>query len=274
MAKEQDILDHHGHYLTDAWLPPVRLHRAGREVRASRAYRCRADQGADPPRLLVQRCEAGIGTVILGGRRHAVPPGRALVVAIPGPAVWSYEGDGTPWRFSFASVTCPSPPSLPGEPLIDLPEGGALERVFSALVARRLRGDPGPQPALAYQLLLGVVTLAAGVGRHAPEERLAAAIAHAAGRCRIAALVREQGGSHAALTRRFAKRFGEPPRSWAERLRLRSACLRLAAGEPPGEAAEASGWSDPAHFGRAFRRRLGVAPGAWAAQADALRPWP
>ena len=272
MPYESDGFDHHGHFLPDAWEPPVRLHRAGREVRSATSYRCRADTAGAPSRLLVQRCEAGLGAVIIGGRRHAVAPGRALVVAIPGRAVWTCAGDGIPWRFSFASVTCPSPPEPP-EPVIDLPEGGALERVFSALVARRLAGDPGAQPVLAYQLLLGI----AGLGAERPagaEARLAERLAASGGRGRIAALARTVGASHAALTRRFARRFGEPPRAWAERLRLRTACARLAAGEPPARAGEAAGYADPAHFGRAFRRRLGVTPGAWAALADSVRPWP
>lgn len=271
---QRDAVDLYGHFLTTAWRPPIRLHRAGREVRSTPAYRCRADFPTDVPRLLVQRTLAGQGTVMVGGRRHHVASGQALVVAIPGSAVWAYEGDGTPWNFTFASIACPALPDLGSSPVIDLAGMPALDRVFAMLVEQRLGGDDGPQPALAYQLLLGVVGLALGADREQPEDRLAARIARADGRCRISQLVRQLGGSHAALTRRFSRRFGEPPRAWAERMRLRSACARLAAGVRPGAAADAAGYDDPAHFGRVFRRRLGLTPGAWAALADALRPWP
>lgn len=271
---QRDAVDLHGHFLTSAWIPPIRLHRAGREVRSTPDYRCHADAATDVPRLLVQRTIAGHGVVQLAGRRHRVGPGQALVVAIPGPAVWAYEGDGTPWSFAFASIACPGPPDPGGRPVVDLAGMPALDRVFSLLVAQRLGGDDGPQPALAYQLLLGVIGLARGADRELPEDRLAARIARADGRCRISQLARQLGGSHAALTRRFTKRFGEPPRAWAERLRLRSACARLAKGARPAAAADAAGYGDPAHFGRVFRRRLGLTPGAWAVLADALRPWP
>lgn len=271
---QRDAVDLHGHYLSAAWRPPIRLHRAGREVRSTPAYRCRADYAVDVPRLLVQRTHSGQGTVLVSGRRHRVGPGQALVVAIPGTAVWAYEGDGTPWDFVFASIACPALPDLGSFPVIDLAGMPALDRVFAMLVERRLGGDDGPQPALAYQLLLGVVGLALGADREQPEDRLAARIARAEGRCRISQLARQLGGSHAALTRRFTRRFGEPPRAWAERLRLRSACARLATGVRPGVAADAAGYDDPAHFGRVFRRRLGLTPGAWATLADALRPWP
>ena len=255
-------------------MPPIRLYRAGREVQSSRRYFCRADQAGGPTRLLIQRSEAGCGTVIMGERRHAVAPGRALVLAIPGPGVWAYEGDGTPWRFSYASVTCPIAPDLTDTPVIDLEPGGVVERAFTTLVDRRLQGDVGPQAALAYQLLLGAVGLATDPGQHGPEDHLAERLTASGGHGRLARLAEDIGISHAALTRRFVKRFGEPPRAWAERLRLREACVRLAAGDAPGVAAEAAGYGDSAHFGRAFRRRLGLTPGAWSALADALRPWP
>lgn len=271
---QADAVDLHGHFLTKVWQPPVRLHRVGREVRSTPAYRCRADFASDVPRLLVQRTLTGQGTVQVAGRRHRVGPGQALVVAIPGTAVWAYEGDGTPWSFAFASIACPVLPDLAASPVIDLAGMPALDRIFAMLVERRLAGDDGPQPALAYQLLLGAVGLALGADREQPEDRLAARIARAEGRCRISQLARQLGGSHAALTRRFTRRFGEPPRAWAERLRLRGACARLAAGARPAAAADAAGYDDPAHFGRVFRRRLGLTPGTWAALADALRPWP
>lgn len=273
-GKQRDILDLRGHHLTGGWNPPVALYRAGREIRRDRSYRCSAARADGQPRVLVQRTTSGSGTVAVDGRRHPVGPGQALVVAIPGKAAWAYEGDGTPWCFTFASITCPVLPVLERAPVIDLAGMPALDRTFALLAERRLGGDEGPQPALAYQLLLGVVGLAFGADREQPEDRLAARIAQADGRCRISLLVRQLGGCHAALTRRFTRRFGEPPRAWAERIRLRSACARLAGGDRPAEAADAAGYGDRAHFGRVFRRRLGVTPGAWAALADALRPWP
>jgi AraC-like DNA-binding protein len=225
------------------------------------------------PRILVQRTEAGTGTVQLDGRRHAVNPGQALVVTIPGPAIWSYDGGSAPWRFAFASITCSQPPALT-VPVIDLAGQPALDRVFTTLVDQHLDGITAAQPLMAYQLLLGVVALATGARQLGPEDRLAERLATCDGQARIADLADELDVDHAVLTRRFTRRFGEPPRAWAERLRLRAACMHLAAGEAPNQAASAVGYADPAHFGRAFRRRLGLSPGAWAELPDMLRTWP
>lgn len=224
--------------------------------------------------MLVQRTLEGRGTLIAGGRRHAVLPGQALVVAIPGPATWCYEGDGTPWRFAFASVTCPAPPDLSQRPVIAMEAGGVLERVHTALVEARLGGDFGHHAILAYQLLCGVVAAVRGTASTGSEARLAERIARAGGDCGIGGLARQLGRSHAGLTRRFAKRYGETPRAFAERLRLRTACVRLSSGATAVAAAAAAGYADPTHFGRAFRRRLGVPPARWASLPDELRPWP
>lgn len=224
--------------------------------------------------MLVQRTLRGQGTVIVSGRRYPVPSGSALVVSIPGPAMWCYEGDGTPWAFAFASVTCPDPPDLSSRPVIAIEPGGMLERTHDALIDARQAGDFGHQAALAYQLLLGAVGAVLGGTRRGSEARLAERIVRAGGTCSIGALARQLGRSHAGLTRRFTDRYGETPRAFAERLRLRAACVRLAAGDAPAQAARAAGYADPAHFGRSFRRRLGVSPGRWADLPEEMRPWP
>lgn len=267
-------LDHAGRFLTQAWLPPVRLYRAGAELRSSAAYHCRADAAAGEARILVQRTSTGTGQVLLGGRLHPIRPGQAMVVAVPGAAEWSHPGQGGPWGFTFASFTCSPLPDLGAAPVIDIAAHPALDRAFLALAGRRISGDPALQPALAYQVLLGAVALAQGRNPGGAEHRLAERIAAADGRCRIAALARQLGASHAALTRSFTARFGEPPRAYAERLRLRQACLALAQGGNAAAIAGPAGYDDPAHFGRAFRRRLGLSPGAWQRLSDALRPWP
>ena len=45
--------------------------------------------------------------------------------------------------------------------------------------------------------------------------------------------------------------------------RVKLAASRLAAGEPPAEAALAAGFYDQSHLTRHFRRRMGVPPGRY-----------
>lgn len=252
----------------------MRLYRAGREVRSDASYHCRAQNAVGERRVLIKRTLSGQGQVLLGGRLHPLRPGNAMVVANPGTAAWSHPGHDGDWAFVFVSITCDPQPDLGPTPVVDLAAHPALDRAVLALAQRRLDGDPGPQAVLAYQVLLGVVGLLRGGQATGSEERLAERIAARAGRCRIADLARQAGASHAALTRRFTRRFGEPPRAYAERLRLREACLALAQGATAAAVAQQVGFDDATHFGRAFRRRLGLAPGAWRSLPDALRPWP
>jgi AraC-like DNA-binding protein len=74
---------------------------------------------------------------------------------------------------------------------------------------------------------------------------------------------RAAGLSRSALDRRFRAVLGQPPKAYLLRLRMRRAAAALADGRKSvAEIAAAVGYESEVSFHRAFRRALGVTPGA------------
>jgi len=67
------------------------------------------------------------------------------------------------------------------------------------------------------------------------------------------------------LFRAFAGSVGAPPHAWQRQARIRCATRLIRQGFSLREVAATSGFSDQAHMTRAFRRTLGVTPGAYRA---------
>ncbi len=79
----------------------------------------------------------------------------------------------------------------------------------------------------------------------------------------VVALAREAGMSRSGFANRFHELVGEPPMQYVTRLRMRLARVRLAERRcSVGEAAEQLGYRSEAAFCRAFKRFVGVTPGA------------
>jgi AraC-like DNA-binding protein len=81
----------------------------------------------------------------------------------------------------------------------------------------------------------------------------------------------QAGSSRSVLAERFAQFVGQPPMQYLTQWRMQLA-TRLLAG--PGarkviEVAEAVGYESEAAFSRAFKRCVGMAPGAWRLRNDA-----
>ena len=66
------------------------------------------------------------------------------------------------------------------------------------------------------------------------------------------------------LSRAFHATYGMPPHRYLIRLRVDTARRLLAAGQPLGQVAAAIGFADQSHFGRHFKRLIGVTPGSYA----------
>jgi len=77
-------------------------------------------------------------------------------------------------------------------------------------------------------------------------------------------LARAAGTSRATLARRFVAEVGEPPHAYLGRLRMQEATRRLVTSDEPLAAiASAVGYASEFAFNRAFRRSVGVPPGAY-----------
>jgi AraC-like DNA-binding protein len=77
-------------------------------------------------------------------------------------------------------------------------------------------------------------------------------------------LAAEAGASRTVLGERFNRLLGAPPIEYLARLRMQMAAERLrATRQSLAQIADTVGYESEAAFSRAFRRIVGVSPGAW-----------
>ena len=81
-----------------------------------------------------------------------------------------------------------------------------------------------------------------------------------ASRPTLAELARVAGASPFQLVRIFKKTFGLPPHAYLNQVRIRRAKELLQGGARPATAAISVGFYDQSHFGRHFKRTVGVSP--------------
>jgi transcriptional regulator GlxA family with amidase domain len=77
-------------------------------------------------------------------------------------------------------------------------------------------------------------------------------------------LARLTGMNKFVLLRHFKRRFGTTPHQYLIALRVERARVLLASGVPPVAVAATLGFADQGHFGRHFKRIVGVAPAEFA----------
>lgn len=234
--------------------------------------------------------------VPLAGRMHVAPcqsvqPGAAgKPVGGPGRVLGPEEAAWIPAGLAHAAsslggatdfIALNAPPgwltALAARHGLPAPAGNALTPLrdpglwlAAQLLARTLAAPPGGAAWLdASVLQLGLLALAAGP---APQPSGDAAIlaaverilSHHAEPLTVAALAEACGLGERQFERRFKATAGCAPRAFLTTVRLAAARERLRTSDEPIEAiAQAAGFADPTHFGRAFKAASGLPPAAW-----------
>ncbi len=87
----------------------------------------------------------------------------------------------------------------------------------------------------------------------------------------LAALARAAGLSRSALAERFTQFVGRPPMQYLASWRMQLAASALARGDSVAAAASGVGYDSEAAFSRAFKKAVGLPPGAWRQRRAAER---
>jgi len=156
--------------------------------------------------------------------------------------------------------------------------GRAIEHAADALLAH-----PAPTPEVVVAMLdplwprlAAMVAPGAEVETHASlAARLDAHLAaHLRGGATLGEIARHLGYSAAHVSEMIRRSTGMTFTALRRRMRLERACWLLTRGSSVKEAALASGFHDPAYFGRVFRRLHGTSPARWRATAGRQKQAP
>jgi AraC-like DNA-binding protein len=230
----------------------------------------------------------GLGVCLKIGRSHAVRsdgrafayPADALCIRHPG-CVWSSE----PAAVGFVSIdVAPAllPHGLSYRPMRfarprELPDLSRLVQVLEHHPARLRREEAVSEliAALHERELLAAEELRGEPGTSAAllraRDYLSTMLEQNPS---LDDLARVSEMNKFVLLRHFKRRFGTTPHHYLISVRVERARSLLAAGEPPVSVAAALGFADQAHFGRHFKRILGVAPAQFARMIKITRALP
>jgi AraC-like DNA-binding protein len=259
-------------------------------------------RGAGPPVVL------GAGDVVVLPRNDAHLMGSDLsrapvamrdIVGLPvSGQFWSlrHGGDGARTRIACGFLGCDGPDtnpvlaSLPPVVALTISEGAAADWIRSTLrfaTQEIAAGRPGAETVLGKVSELLFIETVRRYTESLPDEQTgwlaglrdphvsrALALIHGdvSRAWTVEDLGREAGLSRSALAERFVRLIGVPPVHYLAQRRMQVAMLKLrATAASLAQVAETVGYESEAAFSRAFKKVVGVAPGAWRRESVAAR---
>jgi AraC-like DNA-binding protein len=246
--------------------------RAGK-VAAAPDYR--VERAAHPGQDVIY-CLSGRGMAETAGTRLDVGPGQLVWLANEAPHMHAADPD-EPWTVLWFRFDGPNPAALrtklfaEGPPRAQFAEGSYpvawFERLFAVLRSR----DAGLDLRLNALVADFVAAIdSAGTGDAARDLPAPVAEAIVAMRADLSLpwsatdLSRVAGLTPSQMRRLFARHLRQSPRQWLIRERLMQAQSLLAeTGASIIEIAERCGFCDVYHFGREFKRSVGMPPAQW-----------
>ncbi|MBN1672043.1 MAG: helix-turn-helix transcriptional regulator [Kiritimatiellae bacterium] len=230
---------------------------------------------ANVPGTALECVTGGEGRLTIGETEYRLRPGDVFI--LHGGAVTRTRADpGVRWRTDWFITTGRGPENVLAmyglEQTCHIPAAGQ-ERLFRRMfrVAERRQGSPravrNRLAALFYELVLELSSLEdrrrRGVSREAM--RIKNYIdAHAEEPIRLDDIARAAGKSTVQTNRIFKREFGMPPYEYLLQHRMEIAKILLAARDIPVHTiAYRLHFSDPYHFSKTFKKRVGVPPSAY-----------
>ncbi|TDC45791.1 AraC family transcriptional regulator [Jiangella ureilytica] len=220
---------------------------------------------------LVAVCAAGSGWAAVGGSRHRIGAGAALVV--PAATPHAYGGSpSSPWTVWWCHLRGSDVPELVealGGPVVPIRRLDRAVALADEIVARLARDDDGGPARLvgvsgaAWKLMTQLIAdRSAGPAADDPLERAMAYLASRLdGSVRVPELAALVGVSPSHLTALFRRATGGGVHAYQTTLRMERARLLLTTTEASvSEIARDVGYGDPFHFSRQFRQAHAMSP--------------
>lgn len=221
-------------------------------------------------------CLSGMGSVETLGQRLDVRPGQLVWIANEAPHAHMAD-PRVPWTVLWFRLDGPEPAALreklfgDGVPRVTMAEAASpvawFDRLFAILRRRDARLDLRLNHLVAEFLTLIDYTLAESSSQDFPvplASALGAMRADLSLPWNASELSATTGLGHSQTRRLFRKYLRTSPRQWLIRERLMHAQSLMVEGDAPlSEIAELCGFCDVYHFGREFKRSVGIAPAAW-----------
>ncbi len=264
-----------------SWSPPYSLFMAGSgSVRSRDYYYDTTRLQTSPHRLLVKYTKSGQGTLYVKDKRYELNPGDLFVIERPGPFVYCYEGDGTPWEFSYFSISSEvSGPMLPlgllEYPVFSAGEIHEFMDLFNTIVKRRTAVDFQPDlndSVYACQFIVSYIKLRTGEEKthHPAVEKLRQYLENNfAVNINLPKICRNLKYSQEALTRLFSAEYGMPPNRYLRKLRMEHALKLLRESNLSiKEISSTCGFDTQNYFCRIFRQTFGMSAGCYRRNPD------